>query len=332
MKTFITGASGYLGQRLAWRLAESGERVQVLIRNKNKAVHLRHPNIKIFYGDLLDLKSIKEAMGDCQFIFHVAALARVWSKNPEDFYTVNVDGTKNVIQAAKEANVKKFILTSSTGTIGPSLKEPNDENTSRRSSFNNDYELSKYQAEKEVLKEVSNGFPGLILNPSRIFGPGLESPSSGINRLIAGYLKKRVAIMPTTHQALGNYGFIDDIVEGHIQAREKGEIGQKYILGGENKSLGVLFHTIHKLTPQRGIILKFPIWPMKYWSRVELFLGNNFGRSPKITPDFVKRINEDAAYSSKKAMDELGYRITPFEEAMKTTIQFLMNSQKVISK
>lgn len=327
MKTFITGASGYLGQRLAWKLAESGEHVQVLIRNKNAAVHLEHSNIKIFYGDILEMEKIKEALGDCEYIFHVAALARVWSKNPEDFYTVNVEGTKNLIQAAKDIKVKKFILTSSTGTIGPSLKNPNDENTPRWSSFNNDYEISKYLAEKELLKEVLNGFPGLIVNPSRIFGPGLDSPSSGINRLIAGYLKNRVVVMPSTHHALGNYGFIDDIVEGHIKARDKGKIGQKYILGGENKSLGELFKTIKNLSPQRGIMLKFPVWPLKYWSWVELYMGNNFGRSPKITPDFVKRINQDAAFSSGKAIGDLGYHITPFEEAMETTIQFLFNQK-----
>ncbi|WP_373493115.1 NAD-dependent epimerase/dehydratase family protein [Aquiflexum sp.] len=324
MKTFITGASGYLGQRLAWRLAESGEHVHVLIRNKKAAVHLKHPNIQIFYGDILELESIKEALGDCCYVFHMAALARVWTKNREDFYTVNVDGTKNLIRASKEAKVQKFILTSSTGTIGPSLKSPNDENTPRWASFNNDYEISKYLAEQELLKEVLAGFPGLIVNPSRIFGPGIDSPSSGINRLIAGYLKKRVAIMPTTHHAMGNYGFIDDIVEGHNKAMEKGQIGQKYILGGENKSLGELFQTIQDLTPQRGIMLKFPIWPLKYWSWLELYMGNNFGRSPKITPDFVKRINQNAAFSSGKAIDNLGYRITPFEEAIQTTIQFLM--------
>lgn len=329
MKTFITGASGYLGQRLAWRLADAGEQVQVLIRNKNAVDNLNHPNIRIFFGDILELESVKEALGDCQYIFHIAALARVWSKNPEDFYTVNVEGTQNLIQAAKEAQIQKFILTSTTGTIGPSLKNPNDEDTPRWASFNNDYEISKYLAEKELLKEVLNGFPGLIVNPSRIFGPGLDSPSSGINRLIAGYLKNRVAIMPTTHHALGNYGFIDDIVEGHIQARDKGQIGQKYILGGENKSLGDLFKTIKNLTPQRGVMLKFPVWPLKYWSWLELYMGNKFGRSPKITPDFVKRINQDAAFSSKKAIDNLEYKITPFEEAIQTTIQFLMNRQQL---
>jgi len=324
MKTFITGASGYLGQKLAWKLAESGEDVRVLIRNRNAAVHLKHPNISIFYGDILELERIKEALSDCQFVFHIAALARVWSKNPEDFYNINVEGTKNLIQASKEANVTKFILTSSTGTIGPSLNGPNDENTPRWASFNNDYEISKFLAEKELLKAVLEGFPGLIVNPSRIFGPGIDSPSSGINRLISGYLKNRIAIMPTPHHALGNYGFIDDIVEGHIKARDKGEIGQKYILGGENKSLGQLFETIQKHTPQKGIMLKFPVWPLKYWSWLELYMGNNFGREPKITPDFVKRINQNAAFSSGKAIDDLGYKITPFEEAIQTTIQFLI--------
>ncbi len=327
MNTFISGASGYLGQRLAMRLAENGEKVHALIRNPIAAKILDHPNIKIFYGDILDIESIRKAMKGCEVVFHVAALARVWTKDPNDFYKINVEGTSNMIRVSQEMTISKFILTSSTGTIGPSLNHPNNEDTPRWSSFNNDYEISKSLAEKELLKFVAGGFPGLIVMPSRIFGPGIASPSSGINRVIVGFMNKRFAIIPKQSHPKGNYAYIDDIVTGHILAREKGEIGEKYILGGENKSIGQLFEVIKKGVNKRGLIIEIPIWPMMHFSLISQFLADRFGIEPKITPDFVKRLNQDSAFDCSKAISKLGYSITPFEQAVGSTIQFLSKSQ-----
>jgi nucleoside-diphosphate-sugar epimerase len=329
MISFVTGASGYFGQRLAMKLAENGDMVHALIRNPKAAPDLEHPNIKIFYGDLMDLGSIKKGMQGCDTVFHVAALARVWTKKRNDFYKVNLEGTSNMIKVSKEMNISKFILTSTTGTIGPSLNLPNNEETPRWSSFNNDYEISKSLAEKELMNSVVNGFPGLIVLPSRIFGPGIDSPSSGVNRVIEGYLKKRIAIIPIQSQIIGNYAFIDDIVEGHILAMEKGEIGEKYILGGENKTLLELFEVIKDGINKKGIILKIPLWPMMHFSLVSQFLADRFGIEPKITPDFVKRLNENAAFDCDKAISKLGYSITPFEQAITSTIQFLSKKHQL---
>jgi nucleoside-diphosphate-sugar epimerase len=327
MNSFVTGASGYLGQRLAMKLAENGEKVHALIRNPDAEKFLTHPNIKIFYGDILDRDSLRKGMRGCETVFHVAALARIWTKDLNDFYKINVDGTTNVIQASKELGISKFILTSTTGTIGPSLNLPNNEETPRWSSFNNVYEISKSLAEKELLNAVEAGFPGMIVLPSRIFGPGIASPSSGINRVIVGFMKKRFAIIPSQSHPLGNYSFIDDIVLGHILARDKGEVGEKYILGGENKSIGQLFEVIKNGVEKNGLILKMPIWPMMHFSLVSQFLADKFGIEPKITPDFVKRLIQDSAFDSSKAISNLGYSITPFERAIDTTIQFLTKTQ-----
>ncbi|MCR9015696.1 NAD-dependent epimerase/dehydratase family protein [Aquiflexum gelatinilyticum] len=328
MKSFLTGASGYLGQRLAMKLAENGETVHALIRNPDAVKTLAHPNIKVFFGDVLDKEAIAKGMEGCDTVFHVAALARVWSKDSDDFYRVNVDGTVNVIGAAKELGISKFILTSSTGTIGPSLKLPNNEETPRWSSFNNDYEISKSLAEKELLKSVANGFPGLIVMPSRIFGPGIASPSSGVNRIIIGFMKKGFAVIPKQSEVIGNYGFIEDIVMGHILARDKGVIGEKYILGGENKTLGELFEAIKNGVNKNGWILKIPLWPLSYFSQFSKFLAERFGLEPKITPDLVKRLTQNSAFDCSKAVSQLGYQITPFEEAIEITIRFLTQSEK----
>jgi nucleoside-diphosphate-sugar epimerase len=326
MISLISGASGYLGQKLAIKLAENGERVHALIRNPDAAKFLEHPNIKVFYGDILDTNSIQKAMDGCNVVFHVAALARIWTKDQNDFYKVNVEGTSNMIKVAKQLNISKFILTSTTGTIGPSLNLSNNEETPRWSSFNNDYEISKSMAEKELLNAASLGFPGLIVLPSRIYGPGIESPSSGVNRVIVGLMKKGFAVIPKQSHPLGNYAYIDDVVAGHILARDLGGIGEKYILGGENKSLDQLFEVIKKGLKRKSILIKLPLWPMAYFSQVSQFLADTFGVEPKITPDFVKRLNQDSAFDCQKAKDKLGYTITPFEEGIDTTIQFLAKS------
>ena len=322
MKSFITGASGYLGQRLAMRLAENGEKVHAFIRNPNAAKFLDHPNIKIFYGDILDLDSIQKGMSGCDVVFHVAALARIWTKDPDDFYKTNVEGTSNMVRASRELDISKFILTSTTGTIGPSLNLPNNEETPRWSSFNNDYEITKFLAEQELLKQVEMGFPGLIVLPSRIFGPGIDSPSSGVNRAIKGFMEKKFAIIPKQSHPLGNYAYIDDIVNGHILARDMGTIGERYILGGENKSIGQLFQAIKNGFNKKGMIIGIPIWPMEYFSWMSQFLAERIGLEPKITPDFVKRLTQNSSFDCSKAISNLGYTITPFEKAIESTIQF----------
>lgn len=327
MKTFISGATGYLGQKLAMKLAENGEKINVLVRNKDKSHQLNHSNISIFSGDILDSDSIKVAMEGCEQVFHVAALARAWSKDPNDFYTINVEGTKNMIQVAEYHGIKKFVQTSSTGTIGPSLHQPNNEDTPRWSSFNNDYEISKHLADQELLKAVKNGFPGMIAMPSRIYGPGLESPSSGVNRLIKGFLKSRVAIIPRGNVGIANYAYIDDVVHGHIMVREKGEIGEKYILGGENVSIKELFNLIQKNSPSKGLVIPIPNGLIKFSAMTESLLSKIIHYSPRLTVDLVKRLLQNAVFDSSKAIHKLNYEITPLDHGIQKTIQHYLNTK-----
>jgi nucleoside-diphosphate-sugar epimerase len=323
MKIFITGGSGYVGQRLALFLAECGFTVHALVRNLKSPQFLTHPNIKIFYGDILNTKQIKDAIQGCEAVFHLASLARIWSINPDDFYMVNVQGTVNVLEASMEAQVKRFVHTSSTGVIGPSLKFENNEETPRWSSFNNDYEISKYQAEQEVLKYFHKGLPALIVSPSRIYGPGIDSPSSGVNNFINGYLKRRFAFVAKNTSTRGNYAFIEDVVKGHVLAMEKGKPGEKYILGGENLTFEQLFHHIMKLSPKKGMMVKLPKKVLKNFAWIQVFIANSLQKYPKITPDLVTRLGQNSTFSSQKAMDELGYTITPFLEGLQETVKFL---------
>jgi nucleoside-diphosphate-sugar epimerase len=323
MKIFLTGASGYVGQRLAMSLAESGHEVNALVRNKRASDFLDLPNIRIFIGDILNSAQVSEAMKGCEAVFHLASLARTWAKNPDEFYQVNVQGTVNVLEAALICQVKKFIHTSSTGVIGPSLKFENNENTPRWSSFNNDYEISKYQAEQEVIKYFHLGLPAVIICPSRIYGPGIDSPSSGVNNFIRGYMNRRVAFVANKTAVVGNYAFIDDVIKGHVLALEKGKSGEKYILGGENLSFEQFFNHIQRQVSSQGIMFRMPKIILKSFAWGQIFIANTFSRYPKITPDLVTRLGQNSAFSSEKAIRELGYSITPFEEGLGQTIEFL---------
>jgi nucleoside-diphosphate-sugar epimerase len=325
MSIFVTGATGYLGNRLAKKLISAGEHVHLYVPNPEVLGEFQFPNARIFKGDLLDSDAVLTAMAGCEKVYHVAGLARLWTKDPNDFYRINLEGTKVVLQAAKTRNIKKFVHTSTAGVSGPSLNMPNTEDTPRWASFNNNYEISKYLAEEEVLKAYREGLPALIVRPTRIFGPSIPSPSAGINRLILGFMKKHFAFMPFDTAKVGNYGFIDDIVDGHIQAMRLGAPGEKYFLGGENVSYKRLFDLIRKNVRTIGLIIKSPQPIVNTLSWIEFLLAKSLDREPFITPDFVFRLGQNAAYDCTKAVRELGYQITPFEEALRTTVISLQN-------
>ena len=154
MNIFITGATGYVGNNLANRLAGEGHTVHALCRSSNKKSLLAHPNIKTFEGDITDMTSIEHAMKGCVQAYHLAAFARVWSKDPSLFYKLNVEGTKNVLEAAKKLDVKNIVFTSTGGVLGPSNGRPVKEDDERYGNVFNEYEDTKTQAEnlcKEIL-------------------------------------------------------------------------------------------------------------------------------------------------------------------------------------
>lgn len=320
MRVFITGATGYLGNKLAKELISTGDKVHLLARNPSDLSTLQGPNVRVFKGDLLDYGAALEAMKSCDRVIHVAGLARLWTKDANDFYRINVEGTKVVLKAAMEIKVEKFIHTSTVGVIGPSLNMPNNEESPRWEGFNNDYEISKFLAEEEVIKALQVGLPALIVRPTRIFGPGTNTPSAGINRLISGYLKKRFVFMPFAPEKIANYGFIDDIAAGHIQAMKRGITGEKYTLGGENVTYDRLYSTIKRLSPSRGIMLRAPKPAIQALAFLEYALSKLLGREPSITPNLVERLGQNAEWDCSKAIHDIGYQITPFEDAIRLTI------------
>ena len=236
MNIFITGSTGYVGNNLAKKLASEGNTIHALCRNTNTDV-LQHPNIKIFKGDITDVPSMREAMQGCEQVYHLAAYARVWAKDPSTFYKLNVESTKNVFDVAREKGINKIVFTSTGGTLGPSGSRPVKEEDERIGEPFTIYEATKTQAENLAREYCCKyGMHIVTVNPPRIYGPGVITESNAVTRLVKLYMAGKWKIMPGDGRRTGSYVYIDDVVKGHILAMQHGKAGERYNLGGDNAS------------------------------------------------------------------------------------------------
>lgn len=324
MNIFMTGATGYIGRLLAQKLAEKGHTIHALCRSSSQTEDLQHPNIKFFEGDLLNSESLDRAMASCEQAYHLAAFAKVFTKQPELHDEINVEGTLNVLAAARKAGVQRTVFTSTGGVFGFSTPEkPVDEDTPRNIGFFNHYERTKTEAEEKIRELVAQGQDIVIVNPTRVYGPGLLSESNAATRLMQLYYKGKWKMSPGDGTKLGNYVFVNDVVYGHILAMENGRAGERYIIGGVNASYTRLFDTLGKYAPKKLKLINAPVWLMLTVANFELAKAKLFNLKPLITPMYAKKYTYHWGLSSAKAEKELGYQITSLDDGISQTIEWL---------
>jgi len=329
MKCFITGANGFIGFRLTERLSAEGHTVKCLVRSPERFRELAHlQGVTSVIGDLDDITALEAGAAGCDTVFHMAALAKPWSKDKSLPFRVNVLGTENLLKASKKAGVRRFIFTSSAAVIGPSPgEEPIDESFVRTVPFFNDYEKTKHQAET-LVKEYSQGdLETVIVNPTRVFGPGKLSESNSVTIMIDRYRMGKWRIKPGDGTCVGNYVFIDDVVNGHILAAMKGRAGEAYLLGGDNLTFNRFFDLLAAATGKRRVLVPFPVILMIAGASLLEWQVNITGIPPMITVPWVKKYMNHWSLSSNKAVSELGYSITPFTSGVEKTLQWLKNKQ-----
>ncbi|MBD1365459.1 NAD-dependent epimerase/dehydratase family protein [Mucilaginibacter sp. ZT4R22] len=323
IKILVTGATGFIGRELCLALAGKGYQVRALCRNTNHPYLIKHKNIVPVQGDILYPDSLKKAMQDCTQVYHTAALAKMWCRNPDAFYDTNVIGTRNVLSAATNAGVAKLVYTSTCGVWGPTLNFPLSEDEPRIVGFPIVYERTKYLAELEVQQFVNQGLNVVTVNPSRVFGEGPVTDSNTVSKMVSGYLRGKWRIIPGNGEQVANYAYLPDVVNGHIAAMEKGLKGNRYILGGEDISFNQFFSTVGTASGIKHRMLRVPQKAIKLYSHVEQFKTRLTGLPPFFLPEFADRLKFDQKYSSQKAAMQLGYRITPFGDAMQKTVDYL---------
>ena len=328
MKIFLTGATGYIGTQLTKQLVNRGHTVHALYRSESKSDELRSlKNVQLFKGDITDRDSLEMAVDGCSVVFHVAALAKPWHKDPQTFYQLNVQGAANVFNAAKNAGVKRVVFTSTAGVISPSNGTPSDESTPRTIPLSTHYEKSKAEAELLANTLNGNGLEVVTVNPSRVYGPGLLSDSNGVTRMVKLYLEGKFRLLPGDGTSIGNYVYIDDVVTGHIQAMDHGRAGQRYILGGDNASFIEFFKTLASVSGKQVGLFKLPIPVMNVAAKIMEKRANLTGTPPLITPPFVKKYLYDWDLSSAKAERELGYQPLSLEAGLANTVEWILKNK-----
>ena len=324
MKVFVTGGTGFIGARLTEKLIGDNHEVTLLARNPSMVPYSGSEKVTIVKGNLSDKEILKKGMKSCDWVFHMAAYAKPSYKDPSFVTGINIDGTVNVFEAALESGVRKVVFTSTGGTMSYSHDGmPVDEGTNKRPELHTLYEETKAEAEKIAVDYTAKGLDVVIVNPTRVYGPGRLSESNSVTRIIKLYMSGLWRINPGDGNSIGNYVYVDDVAEGHILAAMHGRGGERYILGGENHSFNRLFDIIGSAAGKKRILIRLPAGLMKAIVKGITFFSGLFRVSPPITRDFLDKYLRDWIMSSDKAVTELGYRITPLPEGVLKTIEWL---------
>lgn len=328
MKIFVSGATGFIGSRLAIRLAENGHQVHALYRDEKKVAIIQHPNIKQFKGDILEYNSLVPAIEGCSQIYHTAAFAKVWDRDTSKIYRQNIEGSVNVIRAGINSGAKKIVCTSTAGVLGASPPGTSlDENTPRPLQFFTDYESSKAILEETLKALSSHGVQIVMVNPTRVYGPGVLGDSNGTTRLMKRYIHGKWRVIPGDTSCIGNYVYVEDVITGHILAMEKGISGERYVLGGENITFQTFFHELFEISGKKYFMAHIPLQVMVVASGIMLFVAKVTGRAPLLIPGIVRKLRYNFNVSSDKAKKELGYNPIDFKTGAGLTISWLKNQE-----
>lgn len=318
--TFLTGATGFVGTALARLLLEKGHHLRVLCRKDNDRSNLEGlPNIEVIEGDLCDSASYKASLKGCDHLFHVAADYRIWVPNPDSMNKINVDGTVALMKAAQKAGIKKIVYTSSVATLGiPKDGTLGTEETPVTiDNMIGVYKRSKYMAEEAVQKLIDKGgLQAVIVNPSTPIGPRDIKPTP-TGRIIVEAAAGR---MPAYVDTGLNIAHVDDVAIGHYLALEKGQVGQRYILGGQNVGFANLLHIVSDITGGKPPFCKIPRGPLFPLAYIAEIIAQFTHKEPFVTVDGLKMSKKKMFFASDKAINELGYAPRPAKEAIKDAI------------
>jgi len=315
----VTGASGFLGSAVAKCLAQAGYGVRAFVRRTSPRINLADLKLDIAEGDLLDANSIARAMQGVRFLFHVAADYRLWARNPDDIVRTNVEGTRLVMAAARRAGVERIVHTSSVATLKPRPDgKPSDETYPlEEKAAVGAYKYSKVAAERLVeTMNAEKNLPAVIVNPSTPIGPGDVRPTP-TGRIIIEAASGR---MPGYVDTGLNLVHVDDVAAGHLAALQKGRIGERYILGGQDVLLGDMLAEIARRVGRAPPKLRLPralIFPIAYGAEA---LAHFTGREPFVTTTGLKLAKDRMFFTSAKAERELGYRARPYGDAIADAI------------
>jgi dihydroflavonol-4-reductase len=320
MSTLVTGAAGFVGSHVARQLVARGERVRVLLRPSSRAGAIEGLAVERVHGDLCEAASLERALEGVTRVFHVAADYRLWARSPQEIYESNVTGTRNLVEAARRAGVDRFIYTSTVATVAVPRPGalPNEDTVARLDEMIGHYKRSKFLAEQEVFRAAVEGLPVVIVNPTTPVGPGDWKPTP-TGRVILDFLNGR---MPGYVDTGLNVVPVEDAAAGHLLAAERGRLGQRYILGGQNMTLKEILDTLARITGRPAPRFRLPHAVALAAGCAESVVSRVLGREPRIPLEGVRMARHKMFVDCSKAARELGFTSGAVEQTLERAVRW----------
>ncbi len=319
MTTLVTGAAGFLGSHVARQLVARGDEVRVLLRASSTNRAIADLSLEYVTGDLRDPASLDRAMKGVKRVFHVAADYRLWARRSREIYDSNVGGTKNLLEAAKRAGVEQLIYTSTVATIAVDRPQlPNEFTDARLEEMVGHYKRSKWMAEREVLNAAKNGLPVIVAMPTTPVGPWDWKPTP-TGKIILDFLNGK---MPGYVETGLNFVGVEECAAGHLLIAEKGQAGERYLLGGENLTLKAMLDILARITGLNAPSLKIPHGLALGVAYANTVFSRLLGREPGIPIEGVKIARHIMFVDSSRAQRELGFTSGPVAAALERAVRW----------
>ncbi|HLF04369.1 MAG TPA: hopanoid-associated sugar epimerase [Dehalococcoidia bacterium] len=322
MRVLVTGATGFIGGNLARALCARGYDVRALVRPGSNTLTIDGTRVQAVPGDILDRESVRRAAQDCQGVFHCAAAYTFWSPDPVQVYRTNVEGTRNVLEAAQQAGVDRVVYTSTVSTVGllsGSVRQDlgTEDTPVDPHRLAGHYKKSKYQAEQMALELARQGVPVVVVNPTAPVGPWDVRPTP-TGKIVLDFLRGRIPAYVNTGMNLVD---VADVAAGHILALEKGQVGQRYLLGHRNVTLKEVLTMLQAVSGRPAPRLRAPFWLALGAGYADYLVeGCLLRREPRIPLEGLQVAKHPMYVSCQKAVQELGLPQSPVETALEQAV------------
>ena len=324
-KVLVTGASGFVGSAVAAKLVERGFSVRALVRATSPRSHLAGLDLDYVQGDLRDAETIRPAMAGVRYLFHVAADYRLWARDRNEIVVNNVTGTRVMMEEALHAGVERIVYTSSVATLAVQRDGTSVDETVPLEELKaiGAYKRSKVAAERLVERMIAQqGLPAVIVNPSTPIGPRDVKPTP-TGRIIVEAARGR---MPAFVDTGLNLVHVDDVAQGHLAALDRGKIGERYILGGQNVQLSEMLTVIAKLIGRRPPRVRLPRSAIVPLALAAETVARFTGREPFVTMDALRMSKYRMFFTAAKAERDLGFTARPFTDALTDAIRWFRDA------
>jgi dihydroflavonol-4-reductase len=313
----VTGATGFVGWHVARKLLDRGQKVRALARNPERLRELE--GVEPVKGDLQDRTSLYRAVAGCEVVYHVAADYRLWTKQPAEMFRTNVEGTRGLLEAARNEGVERVVYTSTVGCIGVPPGGVGDEGSPvSLQEMAGPYKQSKFLAERVALESAAQGLPVVIVNPTAPVGDHDFRPTP-TGKILVDFVR---GAMPAFLDTGLNVVDVRDVAEGHLVACERGRVGERYILGAENLTLEQIFLKLADITGRPAPKVRIPYAAAFAVGMVSTALAGVTGREPIAPLDGVRMARKKMWVSHQKASRELGYTPGPAAAALRRAVEW----------